>query len=53
MLSNRTPMNVHHPLSAETYRILLALSQDGVYRVEYDPPIDITLPVQEQVQLAR
>ena len=53
MLSNRTPMNVHHPLSAETYLILLALSQDGVYRVEYDPPIDITLPVQEQVQLAR
>lgn len=46
-------MNVHPPHSAETYRILLALSQDGVYRVEYDPPIDITLPVQEQVQLAR
>jgi len=35
------------------YRALFTLSQDGIFRVEYTPPINTRLPIAEQIVLAR
>ncbi|MCL4868091.1 MAG: PAS domain S-box protein [Anaerolineae bacterium] len=35
------------------YRALFTLSRDGMYRVAYDPPIDIHLPTEEQIHLTQ
>lgn len=37
--------------SEERYRAFVANSAEGVYRVEFDPPIDTSLPVDEQIDL--
>ena len=35
--------------SEERYRTFIAANPDGMWRVEYDPPVPISLPDQEQV----
>ena len=37
--------------SDERYRAFISNSSEGIWRLEFDPPIDITLPVDEQVEL--
>jgi PAS domain S-box-containing protein len=37
--------------SEERYRVFVGQSSEGIYRIEYDPPISIHLPVDEQVTL--
>jgi signal transduction histidine kinase/PAS domain-containing protein len=37
--------------SEERYRNLFEISSEGIYRFEYEPPISLTLPVDEQVNL--
>ena len=34
------------------YRALFTLSRDGIFRVEYTPPINTRLPIAEQIVLA-
>ncbi len=36
----------------ERYRALVTQSTEGIYRLEFVPPIDVALPVDEQVRLA-
>jgi len=36
----------------ERYRAFVTNSTEGIYRIEFEPPIDVTLPVEEQVRLA-
>ena len=36
----------------ERYRAFIANSTEGIWRLEFDPAIDTTLPVEEQVELA-
>src|SRR5215510_5345327 len=38
--------------SEERYRAFVSHSSEGIWRLEFDPPIDTSLPVQEQVELA-
>jgi PAS domain S-box-containing protein len=38
--------------SEERYRAFVANSSEGIWRLEFDPPIDTTLPVEEQVDCA-
>jgi PAS domain S-box-containing protein len=38
--------------SDERYRAFVAASTEGVYRLEFDPPVDTTLPVEEQIDAA-
>jgi PAS domain S-box-containing protein len=38
--------------SEERYRTFIARSTEGVWRAELTPPIDLSLPVEEQVELA-
>lgn len=38
--------------SEERYRAFIANSSEGIWRLEFDPPLDITLPVEEQVEHA-
>ena len=35
--------------SEERYRALFEQSSEGIWRLEFDPPIDTALPVDEQV----
>jgi len=51
-LAERQRMEHQLRTSEESYRAFVALSADGIYRVEYDPPIDVTLPEDEQIPLA-
>jgi len=36
----------------DRYRAFVANSTEGIYRIEFEPPIDVALPVDEQVRLA-
>ena len=36
-------------VSEERYRAFIAASTEGVWRLEFDPPIDVTLPPDEQI----
>lgn len=38
--------------SEERYRAFIANSSEGIWRLEIDPPLDITLPVEQQVEHA-
>jgi PAS domain S-box-containing protein len=38
--------------SEERYKAFIANSSEGIWRLELDPPIDVSLPVEEQVELA-
>ena len=38
--------------SEERYRAFIDNSSEGIWRLEFDPPIDTTLPAEEQVELA-
>ena len=38
--------------SDERYRAFIANSSEGIWRLEFSPPIDTTLPVDEQLALA-
>jgi len=38
--------------SDERYRAFIDNSSEGIWRLEFDPPLDTTLPIQEQVKLA-
>ncbi len=38
--------------SEENYRMFVAQSSEGIFRLEYDPPIACDLPVEEQVRQA-
>lgn len=38
--------------SEKRYRTLFELSNEGIYRFEFDSPIDVSLPIKEQVDLA-
>ncbi len=38
--------------SEENYRLFVAQSSEGIFRLEYDPPIPCNLPVEEQLALA-
>ena len=38
--------------SEERYRAFIAHSTEGIWRLEFDPPIDTSLPIEEQVELA-
>src|SRR5262249_22493961 len=38
--------------SEERYRVFVAQSSEGIYRIEYDPPISVHLSLEEQVELA-
>ncbi len=40
-------------VNIEPYRALFTLSNDGIYRVEYVPPIDTTLSIEDQMALSR
>jgi PAS domain-containing protein len=37
---------------SERYRAFIANSSEGIWRLEFDPPIDTSLPVGAQVDLA-
>lgn len=37
--------------SEERYRTLFEISSEGIFRVEYDPPIPLHLPIEEQIDL--
>lgn len=37
--------------SKERYRTFVAQSSEGIYRMEYDPPVPCHLPVEEQIRL--
>lgn len=37
--------------SEERYRTLFEISSEGIYRVEFDQPISMNLPIDEQIQL--
>jgi PAS domain-containing protein len=36
----------------ERYRAFVQNSSEGIWRLEFDPPLDTSLPVDEQVELA-
>jgi PAS domain S-box-containing protein len=38
--------------SEERYRAFISNSSEGIWRVEFDPPIDTSLPIEKQVDLA-
>lgn len=38
--------------SEERYRAFLANSSEGMWRLEFNPPIDVTLPIEKQVEAA-
>ncbi|HEY1052694.1 MAG TPA: histidine kinase dimerization/phospho-acceptor domain-containing protein, partial [Prosthecobacter sp.] len=38
--------------SEERYRAFIANSSEGIWRLEFEPPLDITLPVEQQVEHA-
>ena len=38
--------------SEERYRAFIDNSSEGIWRLEFDPPLDTALPIQEQVNLA-
>ena len=38
--------------SEERYRTFIAHSSEGIWLLEFDPPLDTSLPVEEQVELA-
>jgi len=38
--------------SEERYREFIANSSEGVWRMEFDPPVEVSLPVEEQVERA-
>ena len=40
------------PEASERYRALVENSSEGIWRLEFDPPLDTTLPVDAQVELA-
>jgi len=37
--------------SEERYRTFVAQSSEGIYRMEYDPPVPCNLPIEEQIAL--
>src|SRR5689334_16476028 len=47
-MSNDTTTNA----SEERYRAFISHSSEGIWRLEFEPPIDTALPVDEQVELA-
>ena len=40
------------PEASERYRAFVENSSEGIWRLEFDPPLDTTLPVDAQVELA-
>jgi len=38
--------------SEESYRMFVAQSSEGIYRTEYEPPVAVDLPVEQQVTLS-
>jgi PAS domain S-box-containing protein len=40
------------PDATERYRALVENTSEGIWRLEFDPPVDTTLPVDAQVELA-